>query len=378
VLAGRGSRLRQLARGPGKPRRGRGLDEAVPVDVGSPRGQVRIGGGFAQRQHRFGAGLGPGEGRRPLVPGPFGEPGGQPRAQLRPVPRIAAVGHVGQPEPGQQRGVEARLERADGHPLAVRRLVHVVPGHAAVQQVHPPLVPPVPLGQEHQRHGQQRRHPVHDGRVHDLSPARAGPLDQGRADAVGHQHPAAAKIAEQVRRELRRTAGPAQRVQRADAGDVADVVPDGGGQRAVLPPARHTRVDQPRVAGQADLGPHAETFGHPRPQALEQDVRGVGQPEQRVHRARVLQVEHGGLAAAVHQVTFRPGFMGRSAAGPVDAQHGGALVGQEHGAERSGPDARKLEHPQAGQRPAAGSLRHRHVLPPPYRGLLPHLTPVHH
>ena len=69
-------------------------------------------------------------------------------------------------EPGQQRGVEPRLQRAHRHPLPVRRLVHVVPGHSPVQQIHPALVPPGALGHEHQRHGQQRRHPVHDGRVH--------------------------------------------------------------------------------------------------------------------------------------------------------------------------------------------------------------------
>ena len=310
-----------------------------------------------QRQHRFHAGLAAGEGGRPFVPGALGEPGREQRAQFRPVLRVAAVGHRGQAEPGEQRVVEPRLQRPDGHPLPVRRLVHVVPGHAAVEQVHPALVPPQALGHQHERHGQQRRHSVHDGGVHHLALPGGGPLDQGRADAVGHQHPAAAEVAEQVRRELRRATRPAQGVQGAGAGDVTDVVPHRRRQRAVLPPAGHPGVDQPRVAAQADVGSDTEALGHSRAEALDQHVRGVGQPEQRVHRARVLEVEHGGLAAAVQQLTLGPGAAGP---GPVDAQHGGALVGEQHGAERPGPDARQLEHPQAGQRPAAGWLRRRH------------------
>ena len=347
----------ELTRGPGEARRGRRLDHAVPDHVGLPRGQVRVTGRLAHRQHRLDARLAPGEGRRPLVPGLVLEPGREQLAQPRPVSRIAAVGCLGQAETGQQRGVEPRLQRAHGHPLPVRGLVHVVPGHSPVQHVHAALVLPHPLGQEHQRHGQQRRHPVHDGRVHHLALPGGRPLDQGRADPVRHQHPAAAEVAEQVRRELRRAAGPAQGVQRAGAGDVADVVPDRRGQRAVLAPACHPGVDQPRVTAQADLGSDAEALGHPRAQALEQHVRGVGQPEQRVHRARVLQVEHGGPAAAVQELTLGVGGGGT---GPVDAQHGRALVGEQHGTERPGSDARQLEHPQAGQRPAAGWLRRRH------------------
>src|ERR1039457_5818377 len=46
-------------------------------------------------------------------------------------------------------------------------------------------------------------------------------------------------------------AGSADRVQRAGHRDVVDVVPGGRGQRPVLPPARHPRVDQPGVALEA-------------------------------------------------------------------------------------------------------------------------------
>jgi len=48
----------------------------------------------------------------------------------------------------------------------------------------------------------------------------------------------------------------------------------------------------------------------PWPEVLKQHVRGVGQPEQRVHRARVLQVEHGGPAAAVQELALGMGLKG--------------------------------------------------------------------
>jgi hypothetical protein len=353
VLAGRGRRIRQLAGGTGKPGRRGGLGQAAGGDVGSPRGQVRVGGRFVQRQHGFHARFAAGERRRPLVPGPVLEPGRQPRAQLRPVPRVLAGGHVGQAKPGQQRGVEPRLQGTDGHPLGVRRLIDVVPGHAAVEQVHPALVPPAAGRHQHPRHGEQRRHPVDDRRVDDLPPPGGGPLYQRRADAVGHQHAAAAEVAEQVRGELRRAARPAQGVQGPGPGQVADVVPHRRGQRPVLPPPRHPGVDQPRVAGQADLGTNPDAFGHARPETLEQHIRDLGQPEQRVDRARVLQVEHGRPAAAVDQLTLRPR---RGGPGPVDAQHRRALICEHHGAERPRSDARELEHPHPGQRPAASSF----------------------
>jgi len=353
VLAGPGRRIGQLTGGTGKPRRRTRLDHAVPGDVGLPRDQVRVAGGLGQRQDRFHARVAPGEDVRPLVPGALGEPRRQPGAQLRPVPRVGAVGQVGQAEAGQQRGVEPRLQGPDRHPLGVRRLVDVIPGHAAVEQVDPALVAPQALGHQHQRHGEQRRHAVHDGGVDHLAPPGRGALDQGRADAVGHQHPPAAEVAEQVRGKGRRAAGPPQRVQGAGPGDVPDVVARRRGQRPVLSPPGHPGVDQPGIAAQADVGPGAQALGHPRPEALEQHVGRVDEPEQRVDGAGVLQVQHRGPAAAVQQLLLGPEPSG----GAVDAQHGRAGIGEHHGAERRGPDAREFEHPHPGQRPVPRLLR---------------------
>ena len=350
MLAGRGRRAGQPPGRAGEPRRGRRLDHAVLGDVGLPRDQVRVAGRFIQRQHRLGARIAPGEHGHPLLPGALGELCRQPGAQLGPVPRVMAVGHVLQAQAGQQRGVEPRLQGPDRQPFPVRRLVDVVPGHAAVEQVDPPLIAPAALGHQHQRHGQKRRHPVHDGGVDHLAPPGRGTLDEGRADAVGHQHPAAAEVAQQVRGKLRRTACPPQGVQGAGPGDVPDVVSRGRGQRPVLTPPGHPGVDQPGIAAQADLGPGAQALGHPRPETLEQHVGGIDEPQQRVDGAGMLQVKHRGPAAPVQQLMLGPT---PARAGTVDAQDGRAGVGEHHGAEGRRADAGELEHPHPGQRPAA-------------------------
>lgn len=73
--------------------------------------------------------LGP-EGR--LEDGPhLGPDGAVPARRLVPAPALV----VGEPEARDEDGVELRLERADGHVLAVARLVGVVEGTAAVELV---------------------------------------------------------------------------------------------------------------------------------------------------------------------------------------------------------------------------------------------------
>ncbi len=138
-------------------------------------------------------------------------------------------------------------------------------------------------------------------------------------------------------------------MQGAGPGDVPDVVACGRGQRPVLPPPGHPGVDQPGIAAQADLGPGAQALGHPRPEALEQHVGGIDEPQQRVDSAGMLQVQHRGPAAAVQQLMLGPS---PARAWTVDAQDGRACVGEHHGAEGCRADARELEHPHRGQRPA--------------------------
>jgi len=85
--------------------------------------------------------------------------------------------------------------------------------------------------------------------------ARAADLEQAAQHAEGQHHGAAAHVADQVQRRRRRQPGMSHGVQRAADGDVVQVVAGGLRQWAVLAPARHASVHQPRIARQALFGP---------------------------------------------------------------------------------------------------------------------------
>jgi hypothetical protein len=144
-------------------------------------------------------------------------------------------------------------------------------------------------------------------------------------------------------------------VQRTGEREIGDVVPGRRRQRAVLAPSGHPRVHQPRVERLAFLRAEPEPLRDTRPEALDQDVRGRDQPAYGVEPSRVLQIERHRPAAAGQQLQ-----LGRAehqpAAGPVDPEHVGSQLGQQHRSERRRPDPRELDHPHPGQR----SLRHAH------------------
>ena len=98
-------------------------------------------------------------------------------------------------------------------------------------------------------------------------------------DTDQQQHGAAAEVADEVQRQHRPVAGPADRVQGAGERDVVDVVAGVPRQRPVLAPAGHPAVDQPRVAGVAVGRPDPEALGDARPVALDQHVRVLDQTQ---------------------------------------------------------------------------------------------------
>ena len=73
------------------------------------------------------------------------------------------------------------------------------------------------------------------------------------------QHPATAVVAEEIERRNGSVLG-ADGVERAGEREVVDVVPRHLRVRAVLTPARHARVDEPRVAREQVVGSDAEAF----------------------------------------------------------------------------------------------------------------------
>ena len=83
-----------------------------------------------------------------------------------------------------------------------------------------------------------------------------------------------------------RLARAADRLERAGQRDVVDVVAGGVGVRAVLAPAGHAAVDEPRVAGEADVGAEAEALGHAGPEALDERVGLLDELRARSRRRR--------------------------------------------------------------------------------------------
>ena len=123
-------------------RRGR-LDEAVVLDVGAARREVRVSGCLGVAEDRLDARVGALEDGRPLVAGAGAEGVGEQGAQGGPRARVEAVGRgVGEVGQAQQLGVERGLERADREPAAVARLVDVVEGGAGVEEVGAAAVGP--------------------------------------------------------------------------------------------------------------------------------------------------------------------------------------------------------------------------------------------
>ena len=338
-----------------EPRRGRGRDHAVELGERAARGQLRVPRRLGHGKDRGDARVRSEKNLCPFFLRALREPGGEPLPQFRPPGAVMLAGQVGRhpvrrEQQLDQPRVELRLERADRHVTAVGRLVDVVERCPGVQPVHAPLVGPRAVGEQPVGHRLQHRGPVHDRGVdHLAAPGLPGPQQRGEQAEREEQRPAA-EVAEVVHRDLGRAAGPPDRVQCPGDRDVGDVVPGRFGERAVLPPAGHPAVHQPRVACPAGGGSDAEAFGDPGPVALDERVGGRGEPQHDLGAAGMLQVDDDPPLAPACDVLVE-GDRRRRAARPVHPDHLGAEVGEQHPAERSRPDPRQLDNPHTGQRP---------------------------
>ena len=240
---------RQGARGPGEPRRRRGLGHPLHRGVRRPRGQVRVLRRPVQRDHGRDARVEVGEHLDPLGLGAPGErrrqPGPQPRpqARVRPVrarPPARAPGPAAAPRrtsaPGRRRPrarrrrwrrrrrtarpVSSRLTpRLGSHTPAASRPCSWAVSSAVPSTIAASTTCPRPLAC---RSCSAARMPTRQS----IAPPPKSPSRFGG--------------------DLRRAAGAAGGVQGAGHRDVGDVVPGGPGERAVLAPAGHPGVDQPR------------------------------------------------------------------------------------------------------------------------------------
>ena len=168
-------------------------------------------------------------------------------------------------------------------------------------------------------------------------------LDIGRQRAHRHVQRTATEITDQIERRNRTACLAANGVQRAGQCNVVDVVTWRAGNRAVLPPASHAAIDDLLVAGEDGIGPQTEAFHDAWPKALDQHVGLPAQLQCRVHAARRLQVQGNILAAAQQGVKARFQRLFVDVGRTIDAQHIRAHIGQQHAAERPGPDACELD-----------------------------------
>jgi hypothetical protein len=306
--------------------------------------------GLAQRQHRRHAGVGALEDRGPLVPRTTLEAGRDRLAEVAPAGQVLAGRDV-LPEAEQPHEllVELALQRAHRHVLAVGRLVRPVVRAAAVEEVGAPPVLPAAGGQHAVDHRGEVGRAVHDRRVHDLARAGRARVVEGGEDADDEVERAARVVPDEVRGDGRGLVRSADHAEGAGQRDVRDVVPRARGERALLAPAGHPSVDELRVAGVAGLGADAEALGDARAVALDEDVGAVDQVEDAVRAVGCLQVDDHRALVAVGDVVVRVDRESH-AARPVHADDVRAQVGEEHGGERAGPDARQLDHAHAGER----------------------------
>ena len=124
----------------------------------------------------------------------------------------------------------------------------------------------------------------------------------------------------------------------------------GLGQRAGLAKTRHPAKHQAGIARLAGLGPQAQALGHARAPALNQYIGAVDQAQRGVAAGGLLDVQRHRAAVAAGDIKLDIHWHAQAAGlGAVDAQHLGAQVGQQHGAQRPRADAGHLDNAQSGQ-----------------------------
>jgi hypothetical protein len=104
-------------------------------------------------------------------------------------------------------------------------------------------------------------------------------LDERGEDAERKEEASTTEIAKQVERWHRRSTGATDCVEHARQRYVVEVVTRGVRERSVLPPPRHSAIDEPRVSVQAGIRTDPKAFGDSWAEALDQRVGGLHEPE---------------------------------------------------------------------------------------------------
>jgi hypothetical protein len=152
---------------------------------------------------------------------------------------------------------------------------------------------------------------------------------------------------------VRTTVPFADRVERAGAGDVGRVVPGTLCEGSRLAPPRHTTDDEARIPVVEHVGTEPQSLEDAWAVGVEEDVRLFGQPQDRRHARRRLEVDGDPVLAAMECVERRVDRHLEGALRAIDAQHTRTLIGEEHPGERDGADPAQLDDPQSRQGPDA-------------------------
>jgi hypothetical protein len=145
-------------------------------------------------------------------------------------------------------------------------------------------------------------------------------------------------------------------VQHTGQREVVDVVPGAVGQRAMLAPSRHPRVDQTRVTGQTVGRTDAQPLGDAGAQPLDQHVGSLDQAQHSFPVGGVLEVERHRAATAKHLVALARDEL-QATWRAFHSNDVSAQISQQHRRMRARTDPSQLDHPQSGQ-------RSRHRTPP--------------
>jgi len=175
--------------------------------------------------------------------------------------------------------------------------------------------------------------------VHELAAPRAFARQQGGEDADRSHERTAADVGHLHRQDRRRAAGSTRDAEHAGVAEVVDVVPDLVAVRAVLPVAGDRAVDEARVEPRHALVIDAETGGHARPEAFEDDVRLRRQTLEDRAPLGVLEIESHAALVALDERNAESHDVVRGG----DDQHVDAEVGQHQRAERPGQLPRQIE-----------------------------------
>jgi hypothetical protein len=115
-----------------------------------------------------------------------------------------------------------------------------------------------------------------------------------------------------------------------------------------LTPSGHPRIDQPGVDGLHILGAISQSFHHPRPEALHEDVSPPDEAHDRRLVVIIFQVRLHQGSPPQHSVGIKPGA--RQYPWSLNAHHVGTQVGEHHGRVRPRTHSRELDHSYPVQR----------------------------